>query len=94
MAFAVSLHAVALGEYVSVSSQRDAEEADIEKERQMQAKGPAARAHELKELTQIYINRCGRDCRRPAARQDRTVGQAACNTTLGGSRVPQGPAQQ
>jgi hypothetical protein len=50
---------VALGEYVSVSSQRDAEEADIEKERQMQAKGPAARAHELKELAQIYINRCG-----------------------------------
>lgn len=36
---------------------RDAEEADIEKERKEQAKGPAARAHELEELTAIYEDR-------------------------------------
>ena len=33
-----------VGEYISVSSQRDAEKADIEKERQEQLKGPAAQA--------------------------------------------------
>ncbi|KAK9901345.1 hypothetical protein WJX75_007573 [Coccomyxa subellipsoidea] len=48
---------MAVGEFVSVSSQRDAEEADIEKERKEQAKGPAARAHELEELTAIYEDR-------------------------------------
>ncbi|PNW86876.1 hypothetical protein CHLRE_02g099500v5 [Chlamydomonas reinhardtii] len=48
---------MALGEYVSVASQLDTEEADIEKERQQQLKGPAARAHELQELTEIYIGR-------------------------------------
>ena len=48
---------MAAGEYVSVSSQRDCEEADIEKERAMQAKGPEARAHELEELALIYENR-------------------------------------
>jgi VIT1/CCC1 family predicted Fe2+/Mn2+ transporter len=52
------LCAVACGEYISVSSQRDTEEADVEKEREEQRKGPAARAHELEELTQIYCNRC------------------------------------
>ena len=31
--------------------------ADIEKEKKEQAKGPAARAHELDELTQIYEDR-------------------------------------
>ncbi len=36
---------------------RDAEEADIQKEVREQAKGPAARAHELDELTQIYEDR-------------------------------------
>ncbi len=36
---------------------RDAEEADIEKERKEQAKGPAARQHELEELTAIYEDR-------------------------------------
>ena len=41
-----------------MSSQRDTEEADVEKEREEQRKGPAARAHELEELTQIYCNRC------------------------------------
>lgn len=50
-------HAVACGEYISVSSQRDTEEADVEKEREEQRKGPAAQAHELEELTQIYVNR-------------------------------------
>ncbi|EIE20116.1 DUF125-domain-containing protein, partial [Coccomyxa subellipsoidea C-169] len=48
---------MAVGEFVSVSSQRDAEEADIEKERKEQAKGPAARQHELEELTAIYEDR-------------------------------------
>mmetsp|Transcript_2424 Transcript_2424/g.6264 ORF Transcript_2424/g.6264 Transcript_2424/m.6264 type:complete len:272 (-) Transcript_2424:581-1396(-) len=48
---------MACGEYISVSSQRDTEAADIEKERREQEKGPAARAHELEELTQIYCNR-------------------------------------
>lgn len=45
------------GEYISVSSQRDTEAADVEKERVEQAKGPAARARELDELVQIYIER-------------------------------------
>ncbi|GFR44345.1 hypothetical protein Agub_g5562 [Astrephomene gubernaculifera] len=48
---------MAVGEYISVASQRDTEEADIEKERQQQLKGPAARARELEELTCIYIQR-------------------------------------
>ncbi|KAF5842572.1 Ccc1 family [Dunaliella salina] len=48
---------MACGEYISVSSQRDTEAADVEKERREQEKGPAARAHELEELTQIYCNR-------------------------------------
>jgi hypothetical protein len=55
-------HSVAVGEYISVAGQRDAEEADIQKERDEQAKGPAARAHELEELTEIYINRCVARC--------------------------------
>jgi vacuolar iron transporter family protein len=48
---------MALGEYISVSSQRDAEEADVEKERQEQLKGPEARARELEELAGIYMAR-------------------------------------
>jgi VIT1/CCC1 family predicted Fe2+/Mn2+ transporter len=48
---------MAVGEYISVSSQRDAEEADVEKERQEQAKGPEARARELEELAGIYMAR-------------------------------------
>lgn len=48
---------MAVGEYISVSSQRDAEQADIEKERQEQAKGPEAQARELDELTDIYQGR-------------------------------------
>lgn len=47
------------GEYISVASQKDAEEADIEKERAEQAKGPAAQQRELEELTQIYIGVSG-----------------------------------
>jgi hypothetical protein len=38
------------GEYISVSSQKDAEEADIEKERLEQLKGPEARQREFEEL--------------------------------------------
>lgn len=40
-----------------MSSQRDAETADIEKEREEQAKGPEAQARELDELTDIYVAR-------------------------------------
>ena len=35
--------AMAAGEYVSVATQKDCEEADIQKERDMQAKGPEFR---------------------------------------------------
>ncbi|CAM6106601.1 unnamed protein product [Calypogeia fissa] len=48
---------MAIGEFVSVFSQRDTELADIEKERQEHAKGPEAQAQELEELTQIYVSR-------------------------------------
>ncbi|PNH11207.1 Fe(2+)/Mn(2+) transporter pcl1 [Tetrabaena socialis] len=48
---------MAVGEYISVSSQRDTEEADVEKERVQQRKGPASRARELQELTMIYVGR-------------------------------------
>lgn len=48
---------MAVGEYISVAGQRDSEEADVQKERDMQTKGPEAQQHELEELTQIYINR-------------------------------------
>mmetsp|Transcript_22167 Transcript_22167/g.37881 ORF Transcript_22167/g.37881 Transcript_22167/m.37881 type:complete len:272 (+) Transcript_22167:45-860(+) len=48
---------MALGEYVSVAGQFDAEMADIQKERDTQDAGPEARAHELDELTMIYVNR-------------------------------------
>lgn len=45
---------MAAGEYISVASQRDAEMADVEKERLEQEKGPAARAAEEQELAAIY----------------------------------------
>ncbi len=48
---------MACGEYISVSSQRDSEQADIEKERIEQAAGPESQARELEELTQIYVSR-------------------------------------
>ncbi|KAG0555500.1 hypothetical protein KC19_12G173700 [Ceratodon purpureus] len=48
---------MAIGEFVSVYSQRDAEKADVEKERQEHAKGPEACARELEELAQIYVSR-------------------------------------
>lgn len=41
---------MAAGEYISVASQKDVEEADIEKERQEQQKGPMARLREFEEL--------------------------------------------
>ena len=52
------MRAVACGEYISVASQRDAEAADVDKEKREQEKGPAAQQKELEELTQIYIDRC------------------------------------
>lgn len=45
---------MAVGEYVSVSSQRDAERADVEREKQELATQPRA---ELDELTRIYVAR-------------------------------------
>lgn len=45
---------MAAGEYVSVSSQSDIENSDLERERKELAETPAA---ELEELTQIYISR-------------------------------------
>jgi vacuolar iron transporter family protein len=45
---------MAAGEYVSVSSQRDAERADVDLERRQQLADPAA---ELAELTDIYVRR-------------------------------------
>jgi VIT1/CCC1 family predicted Fe2+/Mn2+ transporter len=45
---------MAAGEYVSVSSQTDAEKADIAREKSELAKAPEA---ELEELTQIYVDR-------------------------------------
>ena len=45
---------MAVGEYVSVSSQRDAERADITRERQQQQADPD---RELAELTGIYLRR-------------------------------------
>ena len=45
---------MAAGEYVSVSSQSDTEQADLEKERQALKDAPEA---ELAELTQIYADR-------------------------------------
>jgi hypothetical protein len=46
-----------IGEYVSVSSQLDSEQADIQKEIAEQQKGPEARAKELVQLTQIFKNK-------------------------------------
>jgi VIT1/CCC1 family predicted Fe2+/Mn2+ transporter len=45
---------MAVGEYVSVSSQRDAEQADVAREGQELADHPRA---ELQELTEIYVQR-------------------------------------
>lgn len=45
---------MAVGEYVSVSSQRDAEQADIERERRELGEQPQA---ELNELAMIYVKR-------------------------------------
>jgi VIT1/CCC1 family predicted Fe2+/Mn2+ transporter len=55
--------AMAAGEYVSVSSQADTENADLEKERRELAEQPDA---ELEELTNIYV---GRGVDRGLARQ-------------------------
>jgi vacuolar iron transporter family protein len=45
---------MAVGEYVSVSAQRDAEQADVERETRELAHGPQA---ELNELAMIYVKR-------------------------------------
>ena len=46
-----------VGEYISVASQRDIEEADVQKERNAQHSGPESRASELEELVQTYADR-------------------------------------
>lgn len=48
---------MAAGEYISVASQRDTEQADIDKERIALNSGPAVREMELNELIQIYVDR-------------------------------------
>ena len=48
---------MAAGEYISVASQRDTEQADVDKERLAQESGPAVRQQELEELVQIYVER-------------------------------------
>lgn len=48
---------MAIGEYVSVSGQRDIEEADVAMERSEFEKGPEAVAREIDELAQIYVAR-------------------------------------
>jgi VIT1/CCC1 family predicted Fe2+/Mn2+ transporter len=48
---------MAAGEYVSVSSQKDSELADLKRERAEFLKGPIHRKAELEELVAIYINR-------------------------------------
>lgn len=49
--------AMACGEFVSVSSQKDAEKADLEKEREEHLKGPLHRQKEFEELRDIYIEK-------------------------------------
>jgi len=46
-----------IGEFVSVSSQRDTEQSDIERERAEHAKGPDVVVREAEELVRIYIKR-------------------------------------
>ena len=48
---------MAVGEYISVSSQRDSEAADVQTERQQQALGPAARKRELVRMLQLRLLR-------------------------------------
>ncbi|KAJ7546219.1 hypothetical protein O6H91_08G030300 [Diphasiastrum complanatum] len=48
---------MAIGEFISVFSQRDTELADLKKERLEHESGPEASARELEELTQIYVGR-------------------------------------
>jgi vacuolar iron transporter family protein len=45
------------GEYISVSQQADSERADVETERLAQNAGPEVRAHELRELQEIWQDR-------------------------------------
>lgn len=51
---AVPTAGMAAGEYVSVSSQRDAEDADIQRTADGRAQGPAAEAEQLRELTENF----------------------------------------
>lgn len=46
-----------IGEYVSVSSQRDTETSDIERERAEHQKGPEVLKREIEELVRIYMAR-------------------------------------
>ena len=57
MVLAPGAMSMAAGEYISVASQRDTEQADVDKERLAQESGPAIRQQELEELAQIYVER-------------------------------------
>ncbi|GBG62757.1 hypothetical protein CBR_g31774 [Chara braunii] len=48
---------MAIGEFVSVYSQRDTEQADLDRERMEHQMGPESQARELEELAQIYVRR-------------------------------------
>ncbi len=75
-----------IGELVSVWSARDSERADIAKEIAMQNSGPEARAHELCELTQIYVDRgLTHDLAQSVAEQltEKDVIKAHCRDELG-----------
>ncbi|KAJ3207782.1 hypothetical protein HDU67_007249 [Dinochytrium kinnereticum] len=48
---------MACGEYVSVASQKDAEVADVKREKAEFLKGPAYETQEMNELAQIYVSR-------------------------------------
>eukprot|EP00611_Tribonema_gayanum_P014484 TRINITY_DN2586_c0_g1_i2.p1 TRINITY_DN2586_c0_g1~~TRINITY_DN2586_c0_g1_i2.p1 ORF type:complete len:185 (-),score=34.33 TRINITY_DN2586_c0_g1_i2:1977-2477(-) len=79
---------MALGEYVSVWSQRDAQLADIAKEKAAQAAGPRSQAAELQELADIYVRR-GLDA--PLAMQVTSCSGTAADLML---KLPLSPIAQ
>jgi VIT1/CCC1 family predicted Fe2+/Mn2+ transporter len=72
---------MAAGEYVSVSSQSDTEQADLARERKELKDNPE---FELDELTDIYVKRGSQD--RSATRFENSI--AAPRFPLGAARVP------
>ena len=82
---------MAAGEYVSVSSQSDTENADIQREREELATMPEA---ELKELTAIYIDRGLDESLAQQVAEQLTVHDAlgACERRTRHFRIHHGPA--